>query len=473
MPGQVNQVPHPFNLSHLSQALSQPGPLVPQQQMQHAGPARADFSADWDRYQQRGPAPQQFQQPQPQSSGWAESFHQGKGKGREMAPAPQMMGSQNYDYPQQMMGYPPNPFGQLQTYQPRMQSYQPQQPVQTSADHAQMEAAFEQALADARAQSITKEAKEETKEAAPEEKQEEKTEETKEFKGDLDAVWESLKPEAERLGKLAEWEKEYSQFVDGEDDTFDILQENLNREDIGYAGLDEQFEFGTGADFDREGMTEDGLPKSVQYQFTTPNKFDDLMPTEAWIEANRVLSSSGSLSDGALLIETFLRRATDADIAAVNTSRAQAWSILGRTHAENEMEDRALQAFEEGRKALMENPAPEAAGELLTNLAISYVNESLDLAALTTLHQLLVTLHPQHAGTAPSRTEFISSDNPWALHKSMTDRFLALARDQYQQKSNVDPDVQVGLGTLYYMMGEFGEARSCWVAALSERPDVS
>lgn len=393
-----------------------------------------------------------------------------------MAPAaaPQMMGSQNYDYGQQMMGYPSNPFGQLQTYQPRMQqSYQPQQPMQASADHAQMEAAFEQALADARAQNAKPEQKEEAKADVAEEKTEEKSEETKEFKGDLDAVWESLKPEAERLGKLAEWESEYSQFVNGEDDTFDILKENLERDDIGYTGLDEQLEFGTGADFDREGLTEDGLPKSVQYQFTTPNKFDNLMPTEAWIEANRMLSSSGSLSDGALLIETFLRRATDADMAAVNTSRAAAWSILGRTHAENEMEDRALQAFEEGRKALMENPAPEAAGELLTNLAISYVNESLDLAALTTLHQLLVTLHPQHAGTAPSRTDFISSDNPWALHKGMTDRFLALARDQYQQKSTVDPDIQVGLGTLYYMMGEFGEARSCWVAALAERPDVS
>jgi peroxin-5 len=51
--------------------------------------------------------------------------------------------------------------------------------------------------------------------------------------------------------------------------------------------------------------------------------------------------------------------------------------------------------------------------------------------------------------------------------------FLSLAREQYAAHGNVDPNVQVGLGTLYYMMGDYGEARDCWVAALGERPNVS
>ena len=108
----------------------------------------------------------------------------------------------------------------------------------------------------------------------------------------------------------------------------------------------------------------------------------------------------------------------------------------------------------------------------MQNLAISYVNESLDLAALSTLHLFLRIAHPVHAGQAPSRTRMIESKSPWALHQDMTDNFLAIARDQYNASGQVDPDVQVGLGTLYYMMGEYDQARDCWVAALGERPDV-
>lgn len=55
----------------------------------------------------------------------------------------------------------------------------------------------------------------------------------------------------------------------------------------------------------------------------------------------------------------------------------------------------------------------------------------------------------------------------------MADSFLALAKEQYQKGEKVDPDVQVGLGTLFYMMGDYDQARDCWVAALKERPEVS
>ena len=55
----------------------------------------------------------------------------------------------------------------------------------------------------------------------------------------------------------------------------------------------------------------------------------------------------------------------------------------------------------------------------------------------------------------------------------MTGSYLNLAREQYNHQGKVDPDVQVGLGTLYYMQGEYGEARDCWVAALEEKPDAS
>ncbi|WOO80176.1 Peroxisomal targeting signal receptor [Vanrija pseudolonga] len=479
-PGLASRPAQPFNLSNLAQALAQP----PQQQ------AQPDFRGVWDRHQSASPSPgpQQFAQP-PQAqmnNGWATDFHTGKGKGRA---APPPMQQQPVYEPQQ--SYAPMYGGMgggmgMGMYQSRLQPMygaQAQQgPVAGPAAQIhhgpEMDAAFEAALADAQAQAdAAREAEKEPEQEAvhPPPQVEDETdgiEDSDQFKGDLDAVWESLKPEAERLNKLAEWEKEFSQFVDGEDDTLDILNADLARSDIGHTGLDEQLEFGTGRWLDG-GEAENGLPAPVDYHFTHPNKFETThQPVAAWLEATRTLASGGSLSDGALLLETFLERATQADIDLLGISRAQAWAILGRTQAENEMEDKALAAFEQGRKEINDDPASKrAAAELLTNLAISYVNESLDLAALTTLHQLLTTLHPTHAGAAPSRAEFVASDNPWALHQRMTDQFLALAREQYANAGHVDPDVQVGLGTLYYMMGEFGEARSCWVAALGERPD--
>ena len=107
------------------------------------------------------------------------------------------------------------------------------------------------------------------------------------------------------------------------------------------------------------------------------------------------------------------------------------------------------------------------------NLAISYVNETLDLAALTTLHQYLATSFPSHARPAPLRSAVPEEGSPWHLHQQLRDAYLALAREQYNRNGQVDPNVQVGLGTLCYMMGDYGEARGCWVAALDERPDVS
>lgn len=92
------------------------------------------------------------------------------------------------------------PQGQFQQDGPQVQQM-------SQAEQEKMEAAFEQALADAREQSTTTSKGEEgsTKETEP------PAEEMRETKGDLEAVWESLRPEAERLNKLAEWERDFSQ----------------------------------------------------------------------------------------------------------------------------------------------------------------------------------------------------------------------------------------------------------------------
>lgn len=72
----------------------------------------------------------------------------------------------------------------------------------------------------------------------------------------------------------------------------------------------------------------------------------------------------------------------------------------------------------------------------------------------------------------PTLQGVTQGSSPWALHKALADSFLNIAKKQYNITSEVDPDIQVGLGTLYYMMADYDQARDCWVAALKERPDV-
>lgn len=100
------------------------------------------------------------------------------------------------------MGYQPSFQPMYNGYQQGPAPVQQQPQGMTQKEHADMEAAFEKALEDVRNQEAAETA--EPQQSAPEE-------EIREAKGEFDKVWESLRPEAERLGKLAEWEREFSQ----------------------------------------------------------------------------------------------------------------------------------------------------------------------------------------------------------------------------------------------------------------------
>lgn len=170
----------------------------------------------------------------------------------------------------------------------------------TEAEQRDMELAFERALADARSESTV------THVPTEQNDDEEIEEIIRDPKGDFDAVWESLRPEAERLGKLAEWERDFSQvsgsaivqlfpakclggppltgfwqFVSDEDDLFETLNDSLNRDDVGQADLGDQLGFGTGQygnGLDGYLESEDGLPRARTYDFGKPSERIDCWP---------------------------------------------------------------------------------------------------------------------------------------------------------------------------------------------------
>ncbi|WVF66382.1 hypothetical protein IAT40_001122 [Kwoniella sp. CBS 6097] len=524
----VNPTPHPFNLSHLSAALSQTAPAGQvnptafDRQWNHAVHSNGNGHAQSSMMRPVPmPVPLDVQLPrlvspasahsqaahQPQQSAWSSDFQSfsngsGKGKGRAMQPATQGYQSQPNYQSHLGNGYA----SQMYPYQPSLDNYQGygasalQGPM---AQHAQQQGQMSQHEMDdlfaraeedwkavsgngeTQAEELTEQAKHEGQEGQQQQKDDDDgvRELTDDPKGDFEAVWESLKPEAERLGKLAEWERDFSQFTHDEDDLYDVLNESLNRPDVGQSDLDRQLGMDMGGismptGFEEDGTYRvgDGIPELKGYEFAETDAYSSASLAALWAEANELLASGGSLSTAASMIESFLQRSTAQDRSELGVTATQAWSLLGRVHAMDEKEEKALRAFEAGRKVLEEEGVTgrEAiAGEMLTNLAISYVNESLDLAALTVLHQFLRTIHPSFAGQDPSRQAMGIEDttSPWAVHQGVADSFLSLAREQYQSGGQVDPYVQVGLGTLYYMMGEYERARECWVAALNERPD--
>jgi peroxin-5 len=66
----------------------------------------------------------------------------------------------------------------------------------------------------------------------------------------------------------------------------------------------------------------------------------------------------------------------------------------------------------------------------------------------------------------------VRNNSVWDAHNRVTEAFLNLARTQHSQ-GTLDPEVQIGLGILFYTNSEFDRAKDCFESSLSVRPRVS
>lgn len=111
------------------------------------------------------------------------------------------------------------------------------------------------------------------------------------------------------------------------------------------------------------------------------------------------------------------------------------------------------------------------------SLAISYTNEGYDTAAHQTLERYISRAYP-NIKAAPLPAEISGSKdpiegtegNPWASLNRVTDLFLQAAR-QGNSAGQIDPEVQVGLGVLFYTQSAYEQAQDCFNTALSARPN--
>ncbi|GAA5977675.1 hypothetical protein JCM10908_005053 [Rhodotorula pacifica] len=275
---------------------------------------------------------------------------------------------------------------------------------------------------------------------------------------DLESTWAAMRNQldsntATTDAELAQWESQFgSQFndlhgsplLDGDeaDDLFDEMPQRMRRAQWNKDNVDQ--------------FLQDQTP------FPYQEENDYLEHADPYAGGMRLLQEGAPLSEAALAFEAACRK---------DETRAEAWKAAGETWAADEREVKGIRALE--KAVACGGPAGVAAW---LSLAVAYVNEGQELRALATLEKWLSIAYPSISLPALDSTQIRS---PWDASNRVIDLFLAAAQagpssrtpGQSTDLGIVDPDVQVGLGILFYSNSEYEKAKDCFEAALSMRPN--
>ena len=191
-------------------------------------------------------------------------------------------------------------------------------------------------------------------------------------------------------------------------------------------------------------------PQLGDYMFEEDNVFRNV--TDPFEEGVKVLREGGNLSLAALAFEAAVQK---------DPQHVKAWTMLGAAQAQNEKELPAIRALEQALK--MDSGNLDA----LMGLAVSYTNEGYDSTAYRTLERWLSNKYPQviDPKDLSSDTDLGFTDRQ-LLHDRVTDLFIQAAQ-MSPSGEHMDPDVQVGLGVLFYCAEEYEKAVDCFSAALA------
>lgn len=250
--------------------------------------------------------------------------------------------------------------------------------------------------------------------------------ETNEF-GDFEGIWKGIEAEM----------KAARQMVDDD-----------------HLGLSDGMHMGDFHDWDGfDGLNTHGGfrdPQLGDYLFEEENVFRAV--GDPFGEGIRIMEEGGNLSLAALAFEAAVQQ---------NPQHVEAWTMLGSAQAQNEKESPAIRALEQALKLDPSNL------DALMGLAVSYTNEGYDSTAYRTLERWLATKYPQIIDpSALSSDNDIGFTDRHQLHEKVTNLFIRAAQIS-PAGEHMDPDVQVGLGVLFYGDEEYAKAVDCFESALA------
>ncbi|KAL4802989.1 hypothetical protein BDV18DRAFT_146021 [Aspergillus unguis] len=243
---------------------------------------------------------------------------------------------------------------------------------------------------------------------------------------EFDGVWRRVQAETAMNRKLAEGDLDYN------------INDNLHMGDMsewdGFDNLNTRFK----------------EPRLGDYSFEQENVFRDV--SNPFEEGMKIMHEGGNLSLAALAFEAAVQK---------DPSHVKAWTMLGTSQAQNEKELPAIRALEQALKADPNNL------DALMGLAVSYTNEGYDSTAYRTLERWLSVKYPQiiSPDNLSSDADLGFTDRQ-LLHERVTDLFIQAAQLS-PSGAQMDPDVQVGLGVLFYCAEEYEKAVDCFTTALA------
>lgn len=248
--------------------------------------------------------------------------------------------------------------------------------------------------------------------------------ETNEF-GDFESIWKGIQAETAAARSMVNEEQFFDKF---DNEWSNDLMPDFN-------GLGDWGRFGD--------------PVVENYMFEEDNFFRD--EKNAFDEGVRIMKEGGNLSLAALAFEAAVQQSPD---------HVDAWVYLGSAQAQNEKETAAIRALEQATKLDPNNLTA------LMGLAVSYTNEGYDSTAYRTLERWLSVKYPNILDPKdlhpPAEMGFTDRQQ---LHDKVTKLFIKAAQ-MSPDGEHMDPDVQVGLGVLFYGAEEYGKAVDCFQSAL-------